>query len=148
MNFSKNDDYMRHDHGLTSTCYAKWYLAPESLSLIWLICVMAERLVIRIWHWLPLMTNTCPRLTEHKWARTRPSLAHIFQTTRSHMFLMLRCWNYDNSVIFMIPILELGLMQPSQLWSCWAAVTIIEVPLVPLHTRTHTQLSPLVYSST
>lgn len=45
-----------------------------------------ETRVIHIWHWLPLVTNTCLQLTKHKWARTRPSLTHTFQANHAHMF--------------------------------------------------------------
>lgn len=75
--------------------------------------------VIHVWRWLPLVTNTCLQLTKHKWARTGPSLTHTFQMNRAHMFHTPNSewitWNYESSVIFMILILELGLMQPRQL---------------------------------
>lgn len=108
------------------------------------LCNSPENHLMHIWHWLPSVTNTRHQLTEHKWARTGPLRTHSLQTGRAHMFHMLHCsvgwcitWNYDNSVIFMTPILESGPAEPN----CGvlaAAVTIIEVPLVLSHTHTCT----------
>lgn len=135
-----------------------WYLAfPGCISNQSNLCNSPEKHLMHIWHRLPLMTNTCHQLTEHKWARTRPLRARSLQTNRAHMFHMLHCsvawcitWNYDNSVIFMIPILESG-TDRANCGVLAAPVTIIEVPLVLLHTDTrahvHTHIhkgAPLV----
>lgn len=63
-------------------------------------------------------------------------------------------WNYDSSVIFIILLLELGLMQPGQLWGfrhggCCARHKSSPGAFTCMHTHIHTQrlcaLSLLIY---